>query len=255
VSRPPRSSDSPHTSSLVAARVSISITSRSSIGLVLCPRHAGTASTGSRSTSLTRNRNDRDWAPITIDARNATEHGAAASRISSTARRLARCAEAGPPSGTSPPEVDDTLHAGRARLTREVLGRGPLAGAEREVAGVPVAGRNVGDRLHRVHQEVRDVDIVQGVGQPVAGDCIAGDDRDGRLRRRGVPAEAPDGVAVALEPGRQPGSDEPGNSGHEDVHRGVPAAGFKQGAIRYGKLRKLRRVSAGSRNIPLFAGI
>ena len=66
-------------------------------------RHAGTASTGRRSTSLTRKRNDREPAPITIEARSATAHGPEPSRISSTASLLARCAEAGPCAGIRPP--------------------------------------------------------------------------------------------------------------------------------------------------------
>ena len=48
-------------------------------------------------------RNELDRAPITIEARKATDSGVAASSSSSTASRLARCWEVGAPSGTSPP--------------------------------------------------------------------------------------------------------------------------------------------------------
>ena len=58
--------------------------SRSSIGAVRFGPQAGTASTGIRSTRRTRKRNDRDWAPITIEARNEIVHGEAARRIFST---------------------------------------------------------------------------------------------------------------------------------------------------------------------------
>ena len=85
-----RRSDAPDTASLTAAAASSSTMSRSSIGAVRLLRQAGSASTGSRSTSRTRNRNERERAPITIEARSATESGTASSRICSTASRLAR---------------------------------------------------------------------------------------------------------------------------------------------------------------------
>ena len=46
-----------------------------------------------RPTSRTRKRNERDPAPITIEARSAVEAGSASSRVRSTASRLARWGE------------------------------------------------------------------------------------------------------------------------------------------------------------------
>ena len=47
--------------------------------------------------------NDRERAPMTIEARSATASGAAPSSTASTSRRLARCGEAAMSAGTRPP--------------------------------------------------------------------------------------------------------------------------------------------------------
>ena len=57
----------------VAAAARNSSTSRPSIGCVRFVRQAGTASTGIRSISRTRNRNERERAATTIEARSATD--------------------------------------------------------------------------------------------------------------------------------------------------------------------------------------
>ena len=76
ISGPATSSERPATASAAAAaRTRHSITSRSSTGAVRCSPQAGITSTGMRSTSRTRKRNERERAPITIDARSATEFG------------------------------------------------------------------------------------------------------------------------------------------------------------------------------------
>ena len=79
------------------------MTSRPSMGRVRCSRQAGSAMTGTRSTSRTRKRKERERAEMTIDARRATASGAASRSASSTSRRLARCGDAGAPAGTRPP--------------------------------------------------------------------------------------------------------------------------------------------------------
>jgi hypothetical protein len=56
-------------------------------------RQAGSVSTGRRSTSRTRNRKERERAPTTIEARNATESGIASSMMRSTACLLERWGE------------------------------------------------------------------------------------------------------------------------------------------------------------------
>ena len=79
----------------------------------------------------------------------------------------------------------------------------------------------------------------QRLGQALAGDGVAGEDRGGRWRgwptvRRGcrrAAAEPSDAVAVALESRCEPRADEPGDPGDEDVHRRVASAGEKLGAI------------------------
>ena len=86
-----------------AAAASISIVSRTSIGCVRNLRHAGSVSTGMRSTSRTSRRKERERAPITIEARSATESGTRSNRISSTSARLARWRETGPERGSRPP--------------------------------------------------------------------------------------------------------------------------------------------------------
>ena len=155
--------------------------------------------------------------------------------------------------GDEAAEVDHSAHAGGSGLAREVLGRRPLALAES--AGVPIARRGVGDRLHRMHQEVGDIDVAHRLGQSLPGHGIADDDRWARLRVARTAAEAAHGVALALEAGRQARSDEAGDPGHKYVHRDPRACDELRAAIRRRKLRKLHQVSLRLRNIPLFAGI
>ena len=57
-------------------------------------------------------------APITIEARKATEHGVASSRIRSTASRLARCGETRAAGWDQAAQVDDPLHPGRPAAAR-----------------------------------------------------------------------------------------------------------------------------------------
>ena len=97
------SSERPSASGVAGVRARYSIASPSKIGCVRLVRHDGSGTRRRLDTSLTRIPNDDERAPITIDARSAVERGSAASRISSTSSRDARCADCGPPSGTSPP--------------------------------------------------------------------------------------------------------------------------------------------------------
>ena len=86
-----------------------------------CVRHAGHARTGSRSTSRTRKRNERDLAPITIEARNATAHGLPRKQ------HVLHCEPACEVRGGAvvrrdePTQVDDSLYPGCLRGEREVL--------------------------------------------------------------------------------------------------------------------------------------
>ena len=74
---PPTSREIPFTSGAWAQASSSSTMSRPSIGAVLFVCQAGRVSTGSRSSSLTSRRSERDRAPMTIEERNATEPGTA----------------------------------------------------------------------------------------------------------------------------------------------------------------------------------
>ncbi len=66
-------------------------------------------------------RNDRDRAPITIDARSASARGAASSRIRSTSTRLARCGDAADTSsGTSPPRYTTRARPARCAAAANV---------------------------------------------------------------------------------------------------------------------------------------
>ena len=88
-SAPAMSSDLPAAAGTAGARARYSIASRSSIGAVRFRRQAGNGSMRRRSTSRTRIRNESERAPMTIDARNATDRGRPSSRISSTSSREA----------------------------------------------------------------------------------------------------------------------------------------------------------------------
>ena len=90
-----------------------------------------------RSTSRTRKRNERDRAPMTIDARSATESGTASSRMSSTASRLARCAERGAVGRGDPAEVHDAAHS---RPRWAAAAKRSAASRSREANGPPSAG-------------------------------------------------------------------------------------------------------------------
>ena len=91
--------------------------SRSSIGIPRRSCQAGRISTGSRSINRTRKRNAREPAPITIEARSATEPGTPSSRIRSTSSRLARCGEGGCAGGSGPPRY--TIRRTPARRAAE----------------------------------------------------------------------------------------------------------------------------------------
>ena len=89
-----------------------------------------------RSTRRTSKRNERERAPITIEARSATESGTASSRMRSTASRLARCARGdvrrSARSREQAAEVDDPPHArARAAAAANVSAASALALGER----------------------------------------------------------------------------------------------------------------------------
>ena len=98
--------------------------SRPSIGWVRKRVHGGIGMTGTRSTSRTRKRNERDRAPMTIDARSATEPGTASSSSSSTFSRdgHVRRDRAG---GQDAAEVDDAPRRPTARRPRRTAARPP----------------------------------------------------------------------------------------------------------------------------------
>src|SRR5690348_6223870 len=173
--------------------------SRSSSGLVFRVRQAGTGRTGIRSTSRTRNRKDRDPAPITIEARSATEHGLASSRSRSTASRLARCAEPAPRAGIGPPRYTirsvPATRAARAKFSAADRSRVPN-------------GPSADDSIERLIESLPGHGIAREHGDPVGHDLAR------------APAEPPDGVPVGYEPRGEPGPDIPRDSGHEHVHRG-----------------------------------
>ena len=110
----------------VAAAARNSSTSRPSTGCVRFARHAGSASTGRRSISRTRKRKERERAATTIEARSATDSGAAASSACSTVSREARWRDERAVGGQQAAEVDDPPHAGGARRAREGLGLAAL---------------------------------------------------------------------------------------------------------------------------------
>ena len=219
--------DRPATRSAVAHRARNSTRSRSSSGCVRLSCHAGTASTGRRSTSRTRKRNDRDRAPITIDARSATESGRRSSRIRSTCARLERCADRGPAAGRMPPRYtirrtpDFTAASANARAAR----RSTVENCPRS-------------RLHRVDQVVGDVDPVEGRQKSGASDRVTLDDRDVERDLCGLASESADCVTVAKQPRYDGGADVSGDAGHKDVHPGVATHG-----ARWTKLRSSRRAS------------
>ena len=122
-------------------------------------RHAGSASTGRRSTSRTRKRKERERAATTIEARNAIDSGTASRSARSTAsreprwraaRRRRAAARRGRRSAACPPR--------RAALG-EQLGRPALQVAEARPRRA----------LHRVDQVVGDVDALERAVQAGAG--------------------------------------------------------------------------------------
>ena len=160
-------------------RASISITSRSSIGCVRNLCHAGSVSTGIRSTRRTSSRNERERAPITIEARSATRVGdrlqqdaldllaarqGGARRVARSGRCAGRCA----PSG------------GRGR-------RGTRSGAR------PAARGGGGEVLRRRRARARANDAIPPARAPSSGSGSR------RPRHRRAPASSPsprDGVAA-----------------------------------------------------------
>ena len=134
--------------STVAARARNSSMSRPSIGRVRLSRQAGRARTGSRSMRRTRKRNERERAPMTIEARSATDSGAAASRICSTASRDAEVPRRRRAGGHEPAEVDDAPHAGGGRGGGEALG-GACAPGRRSRRRSPAPWSGSGSRRPR----------------------------------------------------------------------------------------------------------
>ena len=134
-SGPAMSSERPPPIGCGRPRQQARVTSRASIGCVRLSRQSGSGMNGIRSTRRTRKRNERDRAPMTIDARSATGSGVASSSARSTSSRLARCGDERAPLGHEPAEVDDAPHAGggaprrrrtarrAARARRSALGR------------------------------------------------------------------------------------------------------------------------------------
>ena len=116
-----------------------------------CSRQAGSASTGSRSIRRTRKRNERERAPITIDARSAIPSGTAPSSARSTARREPRWRESGASRGDQAAEVDDAPQPGGSRRRRRTPRRTPARARRTRRRGL----------LHRVDQVVGDVDAVE----------------------------------------------------------------------------------------------
>ena len=148
-------------------------------------------------------------APTTIDARSATASGTPPSSASSTARRLDRCGEGAWAAGTIPPRYTTRRRPARpAAATKRCGGRG-LACREGVVAA-----------LHGVDEEVGDVDPVERLVEPFAGDGVAGDDGQVDADAGRVAREPPQLVAVLAQPGDEGGAGEAGHAGDEDAHPG-----------------------------------
>ena len=92
--------------------------SRPSIGAVRWSRQAGSASTGRRSMSRTRKRNERERAPMTIEARRAMPSGTAAEQRLLDRQARAEMARERRPGGHEAAQVDDAPHAGARRPRR-----------------------------------------------------------------------------------------------------------------------------------------
>ena len=154
-------------------------------------------------------------APMTIEARSATASGAAAEQrlLDLEAAREVRATRRA--RGHEAAEVDDAPHARRAR-------RGGEAARPRAArASAKPRRASPRRRLHRVDEEVRDVDAVERLGEAGAGHRVAADDRRSaaesvtragraRSRARACPARG--------EARHEVGADRPGRAGDENVH-------------------------------------
>ncbi len=146
-----------------------------------------------------------------------------------------------------PAEVDDPPHAGRPRRGGEALGGDALAGAE-----VEGGGSRIDRRLHRVDQEVGDVDPVERCVEPCAADRVADDERHAELAADAprVAREAAQLVAVAQQARHEPRADEAADAGDEDPHRPLSmttalpaAAGGKGPQIAGGLSQKAKKIA------------
>ena len=102
-SAPTMSNDRPAAAATLGARARYSMASRSSIGAVRLSRQVGNGTRRRRSTSRTRILNESERAPITIEARKATESGSPSSRIRSTSSRDAMWRDTSVPGGGAMP--------------------------------------------------------------------------------------------------------------------------------------------------------
>ena len=105
---------------------------------------------------------------MTIEARSATRLGRGVEQRLLDLQAAGQVRRGGRVGRDQPAEVDDAPHAGGAR------GRGEaLRGRRSRSANVPDP---VGAGLHRVDEEVGDVDAVERLVEPVAGHRVAADD-------------------------------------------------------------------------------
>ena len=106
-------------------------------------------------------------------------------------------------------EVDDAAHARPLRGRDELLRRDALVVLEDAARAAA---------LHRVDEEVRDIDAVQRLVESRAGDRVAADERQRRGHARGIAAEAAQVVAATCESREQCGSDRAARAGQQDAH-------------------------------------
>ena len=108
------------------------MTSRPSTGIERLRVQAGIGSTGMRSISRTRKRNEREPAEMTIDARKAIELGhGVEQRLLDGEPRAQVARHRGAVAGHRAAEVDDAPHAGAGGRVGELLGRPQLGRFER----------------------------------------------------------------------------------------------------------------------------
>ncbi len=150
--------------------------SRSSIGHVRKCRQAGRAIIGRRSIRRTRKRKERERAPITIDARRATDPGTAVEQ--DALDRIAAGEVGGCPLGRErAAEVHDAPHPGSTCGIGESLRRGSLARGKRDPACLAPG------RLHRMDQVIGDLDVAHRPHRPRPGERVADHKLEVRERR------------------------------------------------------------------------